>query len=110
MTREPAPSQESSSLNVNTLGRSLPKPPRRLLGVFRVLRCGISQIAGGTVGPDGVAVPLRLTQTVLAALVALKRPTVSAALGALERGGRVTRTGSGWLLRGSPPGELQLVT
>lgn len=64
----------------------------------------------GTVRPDGVTVPLRLTQTVLAGLVAAQRPTVSAALGALERDGRLTRTSSGWLLRGSPPGELQLVT
>jgi CRP-like cAMP-binding protein len=63
----------------------------------------------GTVGPDGVFVPVRLTQTVLAALVAAQRPTVSAALAALERDLRLTRTNRGWLLHGAPPGELQLV-
>ena len=63
----------------------------------------------GTVGPDGVFLPVRLTQTVLAALVAAQRPTVSAALAALERDLRLTRTNRGWLLHGAPPGELQLV-
>ena len=58
----------------------------------------------GTVRPDGVFVPLRLTQTVLAQLVAARRPTVSAAIGMLEREGQLTRTGNGWLLHGSPPG------
>ncbi len=62
----------------------------------------------GTVGPDGVLVQLRLTQSVLAALVAARRPTVSAALGALERDGLVSRTSRGWLLHGAPPGDLQL--
>jgi CRP-like cAMP-binding protein len=62
----------------------------------------------GTVTRDGVCVPVRLTQTVLAALVAAQRPTVSAALAALERHGRVTRTNRGWLLHGPPPGELEL--
>jgi CRP-like cAMP-binding protein len=60
----------------------------------------------GTVGPQGVSLPLRLQQTILAALVAAQRPTVSAALGALERGGELTRTPEGWLLHGAPPGEL----
>jgi len=63
----------------------------------------------GTVGPDGVSLPVTLTQTVLAALVAAQRPTVSAAIRALERDGRLTRVNSGWLLHGAPPGELQLV-
>ena len=63
----------------------------------------------GTVGPDGVVLQVRLTQTVLAALVAAQRPTVSAALAALERDLRITRTNRGWLLHGAPPGDLQLV-
>lgn len=61
----------------------------------------------GIVRPDGVFVPLRLTQTVLAELVAARRPTVSAAIGVLERDGQLTRTAEGWLLHGSPPGELE---
>ena len=62
----------------------------------------------GTVSPDGVMLPLRLTQGVLAALVAARRPTVNAALGALERDGKLARTSSGWLLRGLPPGGPRL--
>jgi CRP-like cAMP-binding protein len=62
----------------------------------------------GTVTRDGVFLPVRLTQTVLAALVAAQRPTVSSALATLERDHRVTRTNRGWLLHGAPPGELQL--
>jgi CRP-like cAMP-binding protein len=61
----------------------------------------------GIVRPDGVFVPLRLTQTVLAELVAARRPTVSAAIGVLEREGELTRSADGWLLHGSPPGGLE---
>ena len=61
----------------------------------------------GTVRPDGVLVPLRLTHTVLAELVAARRPTVSSALSALERNGQLARIPDGWVLRGSPPGELR---
>ncbi len=64
----------------------------------------------GTVRPDGVAIPVRLTHTILAELVAARRPTVSAALRSLERDGRVTRTSTGWLLHGAPPGELGHLT
>ena len=59
----------------------------------------------GIVRPDGVFVPLRLTQIVLAELVAARRPTVSAAIGVLEREGQLTRSADGWLLHGSPAGE-----
>jgi CRP-like cAMP-binding protein len=59
----------------------------------------------GTVRRDGVLVTLRLTQSVLAELVAARRPTVSAALGTLVRDGRLTRMQGGWLLHGEPPGE-----
>lgn len=60
----------------------------------------------GKVGPDGVTVPLALTHALLADLVAAQRPTVSAALGTLQRDGMLTRTPDGWQLHGSPPGEL----
>jgi hypothetical protein len=59
----------------------------------------------GHVGPEGVAVPMRLTHTILADLVAARRPTVSGALASLERSGLVAQTSDGWLLRGDPPGE-----
>jgi CRP-like cAMP-binding protein len=60
----------------------------------------------GTVGPDGVLVPIRLTHSVLAELVAAQRPTVSAALNVLERERQITRTSAGWTLHGAAPGEL----
>jgi CRP-like cAMP-binding protein len=59
----------------------------------------------GTVRPDGVLLPLRLTHTLLAELVAARRPTVSAAIATLERSGEISRPPEGWLLHGSPPGE-----
>lgn len=60
----------------------------------------------GTVRSDGVMMPVRLTHETLAELIAARRPTVSSAVGALERDGVLERTREGWLLHGSPPGEL----
>jgi CRP/FNR family cyclic AMP-dependent transcriptional regulator len=61
----------------------------------------------GTVRADGVSLPVRLTHETLAELTAARRPTVSSAIGALERSGALERTGEGWLLHGPPPGELE---
>jgi CRP/FNR family transcriptional regulator, cyclic AMP receptor protein len=60
----------------------------------------------GRVHPDGIHLPIKLTHMVLSELVGARRPTVSAALGAIERDGRITRNGPGWVLHGSPPGAL----
>jgi CRP/FNR family cyclic AMP-dependent transcriptional regulator len=61
----------------------------------------------GTVRQDGVLLPLRLTHTLLADLVAARRPTVSAAVSALERAGFLSREAGGtWLLHGRPPEHL----
>ena len=60
----------------------------------------------GTVRPDGIFVPLTLTHTTLAELVAARRPTVSTAISELQRTGALSRTARGWLLHGEPPGEL----
>jgi CRP/FNR family transcriptional regulator, cyclic AMP receptor protein len=60
----------------------------------------------GRVRSEGVWLPLGLTHTVLADLVAARRPTVTTALTELSRQGLVTSAGSGWLLSGEPPGEL----
>lgn len=61
----------------------------------------------GKVRSDGVTLPLRLTHTVLAELVAARRPTVSSALSDLARRGAVTpHPDGGWMLHGEPPGEL----
>lgn len=58
----------------------------------------------GRVRSDGVVVPLRLTHTVLADLVAARRPTVTSALSDLSRRGLVRAVADGWLLSGPPPG------
>jgi CRP/FNR family transcriptional regulator, cyclic AMP receptor protein len=60
----------------------------------------------GRVRRDGVLLPLRLTHAMLADLVSARRPSVSTALAEMARQGLVERVGSGWLLRGDPPGEL----
>jgi CRP-like cAMP-binding protein len=60
----------------------------------------------GRVRGDGVIVPLRLTHALLAELVAARRPTVTSALSALAREGRVRSLDDGWLLCGDPPGEV----
>jgi CRP/FNR family transcriptional regulator, cyclic AMP receptor protein len=63
----------------------------------------------GIVRGDGVLVPLQLTHTVLAELLASTRPTVSSALGALQRRGEVAVGEAGWTLMGRPPADLQAV-
>ncbi len=60
----------------------------------------------GRVRAEGVWLPLALTHTVLADLVAARRPTVTTALTDLSRHGLVFPAGGGWLLSGEPPGEL----
>lgn len=64
----------------------------------------------GRVNTDGVLLPLRLTHTVLADLVAARRPTVSSAVAELARRGLVKSTRSNWLLTGEAPGELVELT
>ncbi len=60
----------------------------------------------GTVRPNGVLVPMHLTHAILADLLAARRPTVSGALGSLQKRGLISATGKGWVLHGGPPGEL----
>jgi hypothetical protein len=53
----------------------------------------------GRVGRDGVTIPLRLSDEVIAQLVGAQRPTVSTALQALSREGLLTRRADRtWLL------------
>jgi CRP/FNR family transcriptional regulator, cyclic AMP receptor protein len=59
----------------------------------------------GRVRGDGVLLPLRLTHTVLADLVAARRPTVTSALSDLAKCGRVRAVDEGWLLLGESPAE-----
>jgi CRP/FNR family cyclic AMP-dependent transcriptional regulator len=58
----------------------------------------------GRVRSDGIVVPLRLTHSILAELVAARRPTVTSALSELSRNGLVRSVPEGWLLFGPPPG------
>jgi CRP/FNR family transcriptional regulator, cyclic AMP receptor protein len=60
----------------------------------------------GRVRSEGVVLPLHLTHSVLADLVAARRPTVTTSLTGLARDGLVEPQSRGWLLRGEPPGEL----
>ncbi len=60
----------------------------------------------GRVRSDGTMLPIRLTHTVLADLVAARRPTVTSALSELTRQGHLRLVDDGWLLAGEPPGEL----
>ena len=59
----------------------------------------------GRVTRDGIVVPLTLSHRLLGELVGARRPTVSTALAALERQGKVRRREDAtWLLPGDPPG------
>jgi CRP/FNR family cyclic AMP-dependent transcriptional regulator len=60
----------------------------------------------GRVDGEGVLVPLRLHQDVLAGLVCASRAAVGRALGELQRQGFVRRDRRGWRLGGGPPEEL----
>jgi CRP/FNR family transcriptional regulator, cyclic AMP receptor protein len=77
-----------------------PRVESRLLMLLWHLadRCGI-------VRREGVLVPMCLTHETLADIVAARRPTISAALSALQRNGLVRSTRDGWLLSGSPQAE-----
>jgi CRP/FNR family transcriptional regulator, cyclic AMP receptor protein len=64
----------------------------------------------GTQRADGVLVPVRLTHSLLAALVLGRRSSTSRALASLTRRGLVTHSDDGWLLRGDPPTELHTLS
>lgn len=60
----------------------------------------------GRVRSDGTVLPVRLTHSVLAELVAARRPTVTSALSDLAKRGLVRSVDDTWLLSGGPPGGL----
>ncbi len=60
----------------------------------------------GEPAEDGVCVPIRLTHSLLAAMVLGRRPSVSSTLTELAQRGLVSRTDNGWVLHGEPPTEL----
>ena len=61
----------------------------------------------GHVTPDGVVVPVPLTHELIGRLVGAHRPSVTSALGELQRAGVLSRREQGgWLLSGEPPARL----
>jgi CRP-like cAMP-binding protein len=72
------------------------------------LRMLLWHLAGrwGRVRSDATVVPLRLTHTLLADLVAARRPTVTSALADLARRGLMRSSPDGWMLFGDAPVEL----
>lgn len=60
----------------------------------------------GRVKREGVTLDIPLTHELLSALVGARRPTVSTAMAALAKDGRVDRVPQGWRLLGGPPREL----
>ena len=57
----------------------------------------------GRVTPSGTLVPFGLTHEVIASLVGARRPSVTTALAAMERDGKLQRVEEGWLLHADPP-------
>jgi hypothetical protein len=60
----------------------------------------------GRVGRDGVTLPLNLSHSLLADLIAAQRPSVTGALGKLYERDLVSQVDRGWLLTSAPPGEF----
>ncbi len=62
----------------------------------------------GRVTPEGIQIDLPLTHSLLALVVGARRPSVTAAVGALSEAGRIeSRPKSRWLLTGEAPVELR---
>jgi CRP-like cAMP-binding protein len=61
----------------------------------------------GHVTPEGVVVPVPLTHEMIGKLVGAHRPSVTSALGELQREGAITRREDGWVLHGDPPERLE---
>jgi hypothetical protein len=93
--------ERSRNLTVNIAIVHQPRVDIRLMMLFWHLAA-----RWGHVRTDGVFVPMHLTRTVLADLVAARRPTVSTSLTELARSGSIVPLPGGWLLTGDPPGEL----
>jgi hypothetical protein len=97
--------RRADELDLHMAIAQLPLLELRLLGL-------LWHIAGrwGVPTSQGVRVPVRLTHSVLAALVLGRRSSTSRALNALARRGLVSRVHDGWLLHGEPPTELHTLS
>jgi CRP/FNR family cyclic AMP-dependent transcriptional regulator len=91
--------RRSRSLAVHAAVESLVGLERRLVLLFWHLAENLGRRTS-----EGVEVPLNLTHETIAHLVGARRPSVSAALTALARSGRIERRNGTWILHGDPPG------
>jgi CRP/FNR family transcriptional regulator, cyclic AMP receptor protein len=91
----------SRNLAIQTGIASYPRVDRRL----HLLLWHLAE-RWGRVTPDGVRLALPLSHGVLADLIAVRRPSVTAGLAQLERDGLVTRAETGWILHGELPHEF----
>jgi CRP/FNR family transcriptional regulator, cyclic AMP receptor protein len=62
----------------------------------------------GRMTSDGVVLEMPLTHRMLADVIGARRPSVTTALGELQRQGRIVRRDDGWLLRGPAPAATDL--
>ncbi len=60
----------------------------------------------GHLTADGTILPMPITHAQLAEMIASRRPTMTKALAQLADKGLINRHGTGWLLTGGAPGEL----
>ena len=92
--------ERSRTLAVNMAIAHHPRIDRRLLLLLWHLAD-----RWGRVTPLGIRIPVRLTHTVLADLVASRRPSVTTGLRLLERDGLLSRHDRMIVLHGAPPGD-----
>ena len=91
--------RRARALAVHAVIEGVHRIDQRLLLLFWHLAEQRGQLADGK-----IVVPFPLTHEHLARLVGARRPTVTTALGALERSGEVTRRRDGtWVVAGEPP-------
>ena len=93
--------QRSRTLAVNMAIAHYPRIDRRLLLFLWHLAD-----RWGRVTPEGIRIPLRLTHTLLADLVASRRPSVTTAFTQLEREGHLIRHDNDIVLQGEPPSDF----
>jgi CRP/FNR family transcriptional regulator, cyclic AMP receptor protein len=96
--------QRARHLAVNMAIAHYPRIDRRLLLLLWHLAD-----RWGRVTSDGVRIPMRLTHTLLADLVAARRPSVTAAFAQLEHGGYLSRHDNVIVLHGEPPTDFHAV-
>jgi hypothetical protein len=96
--------QRARHLSVNMAIAHYPRIDRRLLLLLWHLAD-----RWGRVTSEGVRIPMRLTHSLLADLVAARRTSVTAAFAQLERGGYLSRHDNIIVLHGEPPADFHAV-